>query len=105
MTNGRKYYDWWYGDDITFGSSITSGSTVSMIYDQSQRSDFINGALTNSVADSGHNTQASNAFLGGTNPGGGINSMNGELYYFYSFSSALSTSDRYLVEGISCSTG
>jgi hypothetical protein len=105
MSSERKYRDWWVHDDFYFGSSIISGSTVSMIYDQSQRSDFINGDVAYSIADSGHNTQASNAFLGGTNypgnsfSGNTINSMNGELYHFYSFSSALSTYDRSVVEG------
>ena len=102
-TNGTSYFV--YDPGYTWGGTPAYNNAVSLTYTGSNgtHSGFINGSpSTTSVIGTARNTQAQDNWIFGT----GVSTtgtlptelLNGQLYNMYTFSTALSTADRNIIE-------
>jgi hypothetical protein len=96
---GSTYTQYWYGNDVNNKGVLATGNRVSYKWDGTNRSLYVNGTLADATASSGWaQTSSSIQMIGKTNFDA---TMNGELYGAFMFNTALSDSDRILVENFS----
>lgn len=89
-----SFQEAWYNNDIFF-SPYTKGAVITSRYDNTTgRIIYMNGVQVVSSASTARNTTAGNNFIGFASP----YYMRGELKCIYVFSSALSDTDRSIVE-------
>ena len=86
---GSNYCVYWYGNDICFGS-YAIGNIVAETYDLSNRRAYVNGVLQLTQASSSRNGGRSIGYLGATTNDAVID---GELFYLFTSSMVLSSSD------------
>jgi len=93
---GSTYTQYWYGNDVNNKGVLATGNRVSYKWDGTNRSLYVNGTLADATASSGWaQTSSSIQMIGKTNFDA---TMNGELYGAFMFTSALSDTDRTLLE-------
>jgi hypothetical protein len=93
---GATYTQYWYGNDVINKGVLTTGNRVSYKWDGTNRSLYVNGSLADATASSGWaQTSSAIQMIGKTNFDA---TMNGELYGVFMFTTALSDSDRTLLE-------
>jgi len=93
------YYNYWYGNDILITTPVLPGNVVTFKYDGSSVTyGYVNSVFISSTARSGWNGQAGNETLARTVAG---ETLNGQMYYFLIFRSALSDTDRFAAETLS----
>jgi hypothetical protein len=103
--NSTAYYNYWWANDIS-GGTLTSGNIVSAKYDNTiGRTLYVNGSSVATNTNKNRNsTNIQNTIgtdlRGNQGQSGGNRPMNGELYYVFLFGSALSDTDRTLVESL-----
>jgi hypothetical protein len=103
FSTSKSYSEDWFGYPIDFGDSIKNGSgnSISIVYnrDQAIRYGYVNGVeLSSKSKYKKHNTQPLNAQLGFYDSSN-VDTMNGEMYFFYSFNIALSLYDLNVIDG------
>jgi len=93
--NNGGYWWYWWNADMGIGSSTVTGNTISASYDLANRRGYLNGALTNTVAQTSRGCSLGNAFLGKS-----ICSeyLNGQLYFVFTSNIVLANADRALLE-------
>jgi hypothetical protein len=93
---GPTYTQYWYGNDVVNKGVLATGNRVSYKWDGTNRSLYVNGTLADATPSSGWSqTSSSIQMIGKTNFDA---TMNGELYGAFMFTSALSDTDRTLLE-------
>jgi len=93
---GSTYTQYWYGNDVNNKGVLATGNRVSYKWDGTNRSLYVNGTLADATASSGWaQTASSIQMIGKTNFDA---AMNGELYGAFMFTTALSDTDRALLE-------
>ena len=93
---GSTYTQYWYGNDVNNKGVLATGNRVSYKWDGTNRSLYVNGTLADATPSSGWaQTSSSIQMIGKTNFDA---TMNGELYGAFMFTSALSDTDRTLLE-------
>jgi len=98
--NADRYNNWWWGGatyDVWGYPPSFIGNTISTVYDNvsSGKTMYVNGVPTGKLALKGRSTISKNIRLGNDHRN---RYLNGELYYLYFFSSALTNADRMLCE-------
>jgi len=92
---GGTYQSYWFGNDIN-GGTYAAGNSVTFKWDGTNRYIYSNGSLVTTVASSNWwQTSSSAQMIGKTT---NDTTMNGEMYYIFMFNTALSDTDRQLVE-------
>lgn len=91
--NINTYRNFWWSNDLDFGAYGVN-NTISVKYDGTTRTSYVNTVEQESLVSSAKNTTAVNNTIGVVNS----NYMNGQLYSLYIFSIALSNTDRLSVE-------
>jgi hypothetical protein len=103
--NGTIYAQYWWGNDMP-GGTLTPGNILSAKYDNTiGRTLYVNGSSVATNTNKNRNsTNIQNTIgtdlRGNQGQSGGNRPMNGELYYVFLFGSALSDTDRTLVESL-----
>jgi hypothetical protein len=93
---GLTYTQYWYGNDVQNKGTLATGNRVSYKWDGTNRSLYVNGVLVDVSPSSGWaQTSSAIQMIGKTNLDG---AMNGELYGAFMFTTALSDTDRTLLE-------
>jgi hypothetical protein len=93
---GSTYTQYWYGNDVNNKGVLATGNRVSYKWDGTNRSLYVNGTLADATPSSGWaQTSSSIQMIGKTNFDA---VMNGELYGAFMFTTALSDTDRTLLE-------
>jgi hypothetical protein len=93
---GLTYTQYWYGNDVQNKGTLETGNRVSYKWDGTNRSLYVNGVLVDVSPSSGWaQTSSAIQMIGKTNLDG---AMNGELYGAFMFTTALSDTDRTLLE-------
>ena len=95
---GPNYIDSWYNNDAN-GGTYAVGNKVSFKWDGTNRYIYGNGSLQYTVASSGWAQTSSASQQIARTTGGSV--MNGEMYSIFMFNTALSDTDRALVEAAS----
>jgi hypothetical protein len=103
--NSTAYFHYWWGNDMS-GGTLTSGNVVSAKYDNTiGRTLYVNG--TSVATNTNKNRNSTNIqntigtdLRGNQGQSGGNRYLNGELYYVFLFGTALSDTDRTLVEAL-----
>jgi hypothetical protein len=99
------YINYWWSNDMS-GGTYAQGSIISATYDNTiGRTLYVNGASVATNANKNRNsTNIQNTIgtdlRGNQGQSGGNRYLNGELYYVFLFGSALSDTDRTLVESL-----
>ncbi len=95
--DGGQYWNYWFFNDAG-GGTYASGNSIAFKWDGTNRRIYSNGVLSATVASSNW-LQASSS---GQRVGGCTSSptLNGELYYITMFDTALSDSDRLIVDAL-----
>jgi hypothetical protein len=94
--SGLTYTQYWYGNDVQNKGTLATGNRVSYKWDGTNRSLYVNGVLVDVSPSSGWaQTSSAIQMIGKTNFDG---AMNGELYGAFMFTTALSDTDRTLLE-------
>jgi hypothetical protein len=101
---GTIYSQYWWGNDMP-GGTLTSGNILSAKYDNTiGRTLYLNGnSIANNTNKNRNSTNIQNTIgtdLRGNQSAGSSRPLNGELYYVFLFGSALSDTDRTLVEAL-----
>jgi hypothetical protein len=103
--NSTAYFHYWWGNDMS-GGTLTSGNVVSAKYDNTiGRTLYVNGTSVDTNTNKNRNsTNIQNTIgtdlRGNQGQSGGNRYLNGELYYVFLFGTALSDTDRTLVEAL-----
>jgi hypothetical protein len=102
--NGTIYDQYWWGNDMS-GGTLTSGNIVTAKYDNTfGRTLYVNGSSVATNTNKNRNsTDIQNTIatdLRGNQSAGTSRPLNGELYYVFLFNTALSDTDRTLVESL-----
>jgi hypothetical protein len=93
---GSTYTQYWYGNDVNNKGVLATGNRVSYKWDGTNRSLYVNGTLADATPSSGWaQTAGANQMIGSTRFDA---PMNGELYGAFMFTTALSDTDRTLLE-------
>jgi hypothetical protein len=99
------YINYWWSNDMS-GGTYAQGSIISATYDNTiGRTLYVNGASVATNANKNRNsTNIQNTIgtdlRGNQGQSGGNRYLNGELYYVFLFNTALSDTDRTLVESL-----
>jgi hypothetical protein len=105
IETNTTYTNYWWSNDMS-GGAYAQGSIISAKYDNTiGRTLYVNGASVATNANKNRNsTNIQNTIgtdlRGNQGQGGGNRYLNGELYYVFLFGSALSDTDRTLVESL-----
>lgn len=94
-SNPNGYTNYWWNVDMITTSGYATGNYLVWLYNGSQRILYINGSSYQTTSSSNHSGGTGNNTLAS----GGVSAeyCNGELYFVYIFSSALSASDIAVV--------
>jgi hypothetical protein len=94
------YLNYWTNNNLSIGSNAqrVTGNTVSVTYNGSLQTAYINGTNTNSRTATGATTASGTQYIG-VDVGGSF--LNGQMYYVLIFKSALSDADRIICESTS----
>ena len=90
VDNGYGYYNYWWFNDYGIGSNHNNGNTVSVTFDGSTRSGYVNGVAQTPMVASGSTTSAGQQYIGFD---ANNEWLNGQIYYIYIFGSSISTTD------------
>ena len=103
-TNSTNYFEYWGSKNFAITGPIASNNILSSTYvtGSSQQPFYINSILKNTGTMASPRTQVNTSnFIGVTNTSTvspGTEYINGQMYYMYIFSSALSNEDRAIME-------
>ena len=93
--NGASYLNYWYGNDLGFGSAVANGNVVSAKYDGVTRTGYVNGSMAAAAAGSGYTNTAAVQSIGRTVAN---EYLNGQLYFVYIFRIPINDADRFNAE-------
>jgi hypothetical protein len=105
IETNTTYTNYWWSNDMS-GGAYAQGSIISAKYDNTiGRTLYVNGTSVATNANKNRNsTNIQNTIgtdlRGNQGQGGGNRYLNGELYYVFLFGSAISDTDRTLVESL-----
>jgi len=95
--NTTNYQNYWFYNDAN-GGTYGVGNSVTFKWDGTNRYIYSNGTLVTTVPSSNWlETSSSNQMIAKTTA---ASTMNGEMYYLFTFNSALSDADRQLIEAL-----
>lgn len=95
---GSQYSGYWFNNDFLAGTYVANRK-LTWKWDGTNRTLYENGTSTKVTASTGWTQTVSTQQLIGKTTND--STLNGELYSLFTFNSALSDSDRYLIEGLS----